>query len=130
MSLTPILNASPAIQLHIITVIVALACTALILLMRKGTPIHRKVGWIWATSMIVTSITTFWINSFDFAWGFSPIHIFSIVVLYNVPYAIISIRRGNIEAHKRAMLGTVVGALGIAGLFTFTPGRIMWEVFF
>jgi len=130
MNLTPILNASPAIQLHIITIIAALVCTALILLMRKGTSIHRKVGWIWAISMIVTSITTFWINSFDFAWGFSPIHIFSIVVLYNVPYAIISVRRGKVEAHKRAMLGTVVGSLGIAGLFTFTPGRIMWEVFF
>ncbi len=130
MNLAPILTAAPAIQLHIITVIIALISTALILPMRKGTGIHRKVGWVWAASMIVTSITTFWINSFDFAWGFSPIHIFSIVVLFNVPYAIISIRRGNVEAHKKAMIGTVIGALGIAGLFTFTPGRIMWEVFF
>ncbi len=130
MNLEPILTAAPAIQLHIITVIIALISTALILPMRKGTRIHRKVGWVWAASMVVTSITTFWINSFDFAWGFSPIHIFSLVVLFNVPYAIISIRKGNVEAHKRAMIGTVVGALGIAGLFTFTPGRIMWEVFF
>ncbi len=130
MNLSPILTAAPAIQLHIITVIIALISTALILTMRKGTGIHRKVGWVWAASMIVTSTTTFWINSFDFAWGVSPIHIFSLVVLFNVPYAIISIRRGNVEAHKKAMIGTVIGALGIAGLFTFTPGRIMWEVFF
>ena len=130
MTLTPILTAGPAIQIHIATVLVALITTAIILPMRKGTRLHRVTGWIWASSMVVTSIVTFWINSFDFAWGVSPIHIFSLIVLFNVPYAILSIRRGNVEAHKRAMMGTVVGALGIAGLFTFTPGRIMWEVFF
>lgn len=130
MNFALILTAEPAIQLHIITVIIALITNALILTMRKGTRIHRRVGWVWAVTMILTSITTFWINSFDFAWGFSPIHIFSLVVLFNVPYAIISIRKGNVEAHRRAMIGTVVGSLGIAGLFTFTPGRIMWEVFF
>ncbi len=130
MNFAPILTAEPAIQLHIITVIKALITNALILTLRKGTRIHRRVGWVWAVTMILTSITTFWINSFDFAWGISPIHIFSLVVLFNVPYAIISIRKGNVEAHRRAMIGTVVGSLGIAGLFTFTPGRIMWEVFF
>lgn len=130
MNFAPILTAEPAIQLHIITVIIALITNALILTMRKGTRIHRRVGGVWAVTMILTSITTFWINSFDFAWGFSPIHIFSLVVLFNVPYATISIRKGNVEAHRRAMIGTVVGSLGIAGLFTFTPGRIMWEVFF
>ena len=116
--------------MHIATIVIALIATAIILPMRKGTRLHRATGWVWATSMIVTAIVTFWINSFDFAFGFSPIHIFSIVVLFNVPYAILSARRGDIAAHKNAMIGTVVGALGIAGLFTFTPGRIMWEVFF
>lgn len=130
MNLTPILTASTAIQLHIATIITALIATAFILTMRKGTRIHRYFGWIWATSMMVTSVITFWIDSFDMFYGFSPIHIFSLVVLFNVPYAIISIRRGNVEAHKRAMLGVTVGALGVAGLFTFMPGRIMWEVFF
>lgn len=130
MNLTPILTAGPAIQIHIATITVALVATVIILPMRKGTRLHRLTGWIWASSMMITSIVTFWINSFDFAWGVSPIHIFSVVVLFNVPYAILSIRRGDVVAHQRAMIGTVVGALGIAGLFTFTPGRIMWEVFF
>ena len=130
MNPTPILTAGPAIQLHIATILIALIATAIILPMRKGTRLHRMTGWVWASSMIVTALVTFWINSFDFAFGFSPIHIFSLVVLFNVPYAIVSARRGDIVAHKNAMIGTVVGALGIAGLFTFTPGRIMWEVFF
>lgn len=130
MNLTPILTASTAIQMHIATIIIALIATGVILTMRKGTRIHRYTGWVWAVSMMVTSVITFWIDSFDLAYGFSPIHIFSVVVLVNVPYAIISIRRGNVEAHKNAMLSVTVGALGIAGLFTFMPGRIMWEVFF
>ncbi len=130
MNLTPILTASTAIQLHIATIIIALIATGFILTMRKGTRIHRYVGWIWAASMMVTSVITFWIDSFGMFYGFSPIHIFSLVVLFNVPYAIISIRRGNVEAHKRAMLGVTVGALGVAGLFTLMPGRIMWQVFF
>lgn len=130
MNLTPILTASTAIQLHIATILIALIATAFILLMRKGTRIHRYVGWVWAVSMMVTSVITFWIDSFGMFYGFSPIHIFSVVVLINVPYAIISIRRGDVEAHKRAMIGTTIGALGVAGLFTFMPGRIMWEVFF
>lgn len=130
MNLTPLLTASTAIQLHVATIIIALIATGFILTMRKGTRIHRYVGWIWASSMMVTSVITFWIDSFDMFYGFSPIHIFSLVVLFNVPYAIISIRRGDVEAHKKAMLGVTIGALGVAGLFTLTPGRIMWEVFF
>ena len=130
MNFEPILTAGPATQLHLITVVIALASTAIVLPMRKGTRLHRRVGWIWAISMMATSLISFWISTIDVFFGFSPIHIFSIVVLVNVPYAIISIRCGNLEAHKRAMLGITIGALGIAGLFTLVPGRTMWEVFF
>ena len=40
--------------------------------------------------------------------------------------------RGNhrVANHKRAMTSIFVGALIIAGLFTFLPGRIMHAVFF
>lgn len=130
MNLDPILTAPLAIQLHLATIVVALLATAIILPMKKGTSLHRVTGWIWAISMVSTAIITFWISTIDVFFGFSPIHVFSIIVLYNVPYAIISIRRGNVSAHKAAMLGVTVGALGIAGLFTLLPGRIMGEVFF
>lgn len=130
MNLTPILTAGLPIQLHLVTIAVALLSTAIILPLRKGTRLHRTVGWVWAVSMVSTAVISFWITTFDLFWGFSPIHVFSLIVIFNVPYAIFSIRRGNVEAHKKAMLGVTVGALGIAGLFTFVPGRIMWEVFF
>ena len=130
MNITPILEAPLAIQLHLVTIAIALISKAVILPMKKGTRIHRLVGWSWAISMVTTAIITFWITTIDLFLGLSPIHIFSLIVLFNVPYAIISIRKGNVIAHKNAMLGVTVGALGIAGLFTFIPGRIMFEVFF
>ena len=39
-------------------------------------------------------------------------------------------RRHAIERHRRAMLRLFVGALVIAGVFTFLPGRIMHAVVF
>jgi len=39
-------------------------------------------------------------------------------------------RRGNIRGHKRSMIGLFAGALIIAGIFTFVPGRIMHAVLF
>jgi len=129
MNFEPILTAPLAIQLHLATIVVALLATAVILPMTKGTRLHRITGWVWSVSMVATSIISFWISTIDVFWGFSPIHIFSLIVLFNVPYAIVSIRRGNVAAHKNAMMGVTIGALGVAGAFTFLPGRTMWEVF-
>ena len=39
-------------------------------------------------------------------------------------------RRHDVPGHRRAMLGLFGGALVIAGIFTFYPGRIMYEVVF
>jgi uncharacterized membrane protein len=38
--------------------------------------------------------------------------------------------RHNVAQHRRAMIGIFVGALVIAGAFTFLPGRIMHAVAF
>ena len=39
-------------------------------------------------------------------------------------------RTGNVRRHKMTMIGIFFGALVIAGLFTFLPGRIMHAVVF
>ena len=129
MNPTPSIEASPAIQLHLATIAVAVAATLLILPLKKGTRVHKLVGWVWAVSMMATALISLGINTLGSPIWLNPIHVFSFVVLFNVPYAIISIRRGNVTAHRAAMLGVTIGALGIAGAMTFLPGRIMWEVF-
>ena len=47
-----------------------------------------------------------------------------------LPLAVSHARRHAVERHRRAMLGLFIGALVIAGVFTFLPGRIMHAVVF
>lgn len=130
MTLEPLFIASPAIQIHVATIAVAVITTFLILTLRKGTRVHRIVGWIWVTCMMTTAIVTFWIGRSDAPFGLSPIHLFSVLTLISVPRAMIAIRRGNVAAHRSAMISLVVGGLGLAGFLAFLPGRLMWSVVF
>ncbi|MEM7267819.1 MAG: DUF2306 domain-containing protein [Pseudomonadota bacterium] len=125
-----ILNADLAIQIHLVTVAIALAMTLVILPLKKGTALHKIAGRVWMVSMMITAIATFWINSFDLFLGFSPIHIFSLVTLYSVPMAYIAIRRGDVKTHKQSLTGVMIGGLGIAGALAFTPGRLMHALVF
>lgn len=130
MNLQPILDAPDAIQIHLATIAVAVAATIAILIARKGTRFHKAVGWVWSTMMMTTALVSFWISEIGGPFGLSFIHIFSVVVAYNVPFAIWSVRRGNIAAHRNAMLGVAIGGIGIAGAFTLMQGRLMHDVFF
>ena len=56
---------------------------------------------------------------------FGFIHIFSFMALFGVPSAYIAARRGNIKAHRGAMLGLYIGGILIAGAFAFSPGRML-----
>jgi uncharacterized membrane protein len=129
-TLAPLLNASPAIQLHAFAAIAAFALGLVQFARRKGTFSHRTFGWIWVGLMLVVSISSFWIHDIRL-WGlWSPIHILSVVTLINLPLAVLMARRHRVRAHKFWMLGIFAGALVIAGIFTFVPGRIMHAVMF
>ena len=56
---------------------------------------------------------------------FGFIHAFSFLTLFNVPTAYFAARRGNIKAHRGAMIGLYVGGILIAGAFAFSPGRML-----
>jgi uncharacterized membrane protein len=45
-----------------------------------------------------------------------------------LPIAVWRAHRHEVARHRRAMLALFAGALLIAGLFTFLPGRIMHAV--
>lgn len=130
MNFALIMAAPLAVQVHLVTVFVAVLMTAVIVPTKKGTKVHKLAGRLWAVSMLITAVVSFGINSFNSPIGLSPIHLFSVVVLISVPYAIYSVRNGNIAAHKKAMTGVLVGGLGVAGGFTLMPGRLMWEFLF
>lgn len=114
--------------LHLATVVPAFFLGAIQLSRRKGTPRHRLIGKIYMVLMLATALITLampaevgprLLNHFGF------IHIFSFMALFSVPSAYIAARRGNIKAHRGAMLGLYLGGILIAGAFAFSPGRML-----
>jgi len=82
------------------------------------------------TLMVIVAGSSFWIHELR-VWGpWSPIHLLSIYTLAMLPLAAMHARRHRVEKHRKAMIAIFVGALVVAGLFTFWPGRIMHAVLF
>jgi uncharacterized membrane protein len=130
MTLAPLLAASPAIQLHAFAAMAAFALGIVQLSAPKGTIPHRTIGWVWVLLMLAVGVSTFFIHSIRL-WGpWSPIHLLAIFTLITLPIAVLNARRHNVKQHRLAMLSIFFGALVIAGLFTFVPGRIMHAVAF
>ena len=130
MSLAPLLQASPAIQIHAAAALAAFALGLVQFALPKGTTRHRATGWLWVALMVIVSVTAFFIHELRI-WGpWSPIHLLAIFTLIMLPLAVLHARNHRVANHKRAMVSIFVGALVIAGLFTFVPGRIMHAAFF
>jgi uncharacterized membrane protein len=129
-SLAPLLNASPAVQLHAFAAMSAFALGVVQLAASKGTLPHRTVGWIWVALMLAVGISAFFIHEIRLWGAWSPIHLLAIFTLVMVPLAVRHAHRHEVGQHRRAMMGIFFGALVIAGLFTFMPGRIMHAVVF
>src|SRR5271154_792982 len=130
MTLAPLLHASPAIQIHAFAAMTAFALGVIQLAAHKGTLPHRTLGWIWVALMLIVSITAFFIHNIRL-WGpWSPIHLLAIFTLIVLPIGILAAHRHAVERHRRTMIGLFAGALVIAGIFTFAPGRIMHAVAF
>jgi uncharacterized membrane protein len=129
-TLSPLLNAAPVIQIHAFAAIAAFALGAVQLSAPKGTTPHRLVGWLWAVLILTVAISSLFIHEIRL-WGlWSPIHLLSILVLVTLPLAVLHARRHQVSRHRIAMLMLFTGALVIAGVFTFLPGRIMHAVAF
>jgi uncharacterized membrane protein len=119
----------PAIAVHVVAAILALALGTFVLLARKGTPAHRLAGRAWALAMAVTAAGSFLIDAqvlpVDTPLGrFGPIHLLSALVLWQLVRAIVAIRGGDVVRHRKAMTGAFRG-LVIAGLFALVPGRTL-----
>lgn len=124
MTLAPLAAASPVIQIHVFAAMAALLAGVAVMALRKGTPLHRRIGWVFVPAMAIVALSSLFIMRDG---HFSAIHLLTLLTLINLPWAVISRRRGNIRAHKGAMIGLFAG-LAIAGAFTLLPGRLMHQV--
>lgn len=130
MTLEPLLTQPPAIPFHALAAIAAFILFQIQLVLPKGTPLHRILGYVCVALVAAVALSSFWIHTIK-TWGdWSPIHLLSILTLANLPYAVWRARVGDIRAHRYAMIGMFIGALVIAGGFTLLPGRIMHAVVF
>ncbi|HHB80300.1 MAG TPA: DUF2306 domain-containing protein [Aliiroseovarius sp.] len=126
----PLLAAPPAIQFHAVAALTALTLGPLALFRRRRDRLHKVVGYIWVVAMAVTIATSFAIFEIRLAGPFSPIHLLSLLATYGLFTALRAAIRRDITTHQKAMRSLYFWALGIAGLFTLTPGRIMAQSLF
>ncbi|MBR0693494.1 DUF2306 domain-containing protein [Bradyrhizobium lablabi] len=130
MSLAPLLDAAPAIPLHAFAAMAAFLLGSVQLAAPKGTLPHRTLGWIWVILMLVVALGSFWIHQIRLIGPWSPIHLLSIFTLIMLAAGVMAARTRNVRRHKITMVSMFCGALVVAGLFTFVPGRIMHAVVF
>jgi uncharacterized membrane protein len=130
MSLAPLLNTAPVVQVHAFAAMAAFVLGVVQLSAPKGTLPHRMVGWTWISLMALIAGSSFWIHDLRMLGPFSVIHLLSIFTLVMLPLAVMHARRHRVAQHRAAMISIFVGALVIAGLFTLLPGRVMHAVVF
>jgi uncharacterized membrane protein len=109
---------------HIATIVLAVALTPVMLLRRRGDRVHRRLGWLWASALALTALLTFGIRGIN-EGGFSLIHILSAWTLVQVPLIVLAARRHQHRKHRGAVRGMVIGALLVAGFFTFPFDRLL-----
>ena len=130
MSLAPLLDAAPAIPLHAFAAMAAVVLGIVQLAAHKGTLPHRTLGWVWVALMAVVAISSFWIHQIRLFGPWSPIHLLSVFAAFTLVLGVFYARRHNVRGHRITMISVFAGALIVAGLFTFVPGRIMHAVVF
>ena len=112
------------VWLHLATLAVVLVITPVMMLRRRGDNRHRFLGWIWAVCLFLAALVSLDMREINDG-GFSLIHILSVVTLIGVPVLILSARRRDIKRHRGQARAFVVGALLIAGFFTFPFDRML-----
>ena len=94
---------------HFITAVLAMITGAIIVLNKKGTIFHKRIGYIYVVSMLLLNISSFFLMNFG---GFSIFHFFAIISLFTIIGAMIpTLRRTKnwFGYHYYFMSWSVVG---------------------
>ena len=120
---------SPAIVIHLFLALAALLLGPVALRARKGTRVHRAAGYAWVTLMLGAALSSVFIRDFDLpnVWGYTPIHILTVVTFAGIAGGLYFIARRRIAEHRKVMWGTYLGGCVGAGLFALLPNRLLGE---
>ena len=114
---------------HLATIVLAVGLTPVMLLRRRGDRRHRMLGWVWVSAMVLTALLSFNLRVVN-PGGFSFIHLLSVWTLIQVPIIVWTARTHKVARHRRAVRGMVIGALLVAGFFTFPFDRLLGQWLF
>ncbi len=125
-----LLDAATPIPEHGLGAFAAVALGGVQLALPAGTAVRKATGSAFVIAMAFVAISSPFLSSMG-AWGcFSPIHLLVPVTLYILWRSARAAVRGDVAGHRRGRLKLYVLALVVRGLFTFRPGRIMFETVF
>jgi uncharacterized membrane protein len=126
-ALAQLQSLSPAVQGHLACALAALVLGPLVLWSRKGSPLHRRAGYLWVALMLGAATTSVFIRDYRLPniAGFTPIHLFTVITFTGIGGAMVAVLRGRITAHRRAMQQVYIGGCLVAGAFTLLPGRFL-----
>ena len=118
---------------HTICSVSALVTGAAVLLRRKGTTGHRRLGWVYVGSMLGLNATAFLI--YRLFGGFGPFHVAALLSLATVAGGMVpALRRrpGWLTRHYWWMTYSYVGLLAAAAseVVTRMPGTAFWGAVF
>ena len=121
---------SPVVVVHLVLAVAALVLGPIALNLRKGSRGHRAVGYAWVTLMIGAALSSVFIRDFRLPnlFGYTPIHILTVVTLVGVGAALFAIARRDIVSHRKGMLRTYLGGCIGAGAFALMPGRYLGDL--
>jgi uncharacterized membrane protein len=116
------------ITIHTTCSIIALIVGIDVLLRKKGSKLHKILGWIFCISMVLSSISSFWIRKFgEFSW----IHILSILTLFWLFKAIYVVRKKphnwmffHILNMTNAFSGIIIASIGVIIRHFFLLGNV------
>jgi uncharacterized membrane protein len=115
---------------HTICALLALASGAAVLLRRKGTRSHRRLGWLYVASMLALNGTALMI--YRLFGGFGPFHVAAVASLVTVAAGTVTAYRRRpanwVERHYAWMTWSYVGlwAAAVAEVGTRVPGFQFW----
>ena len=130
MNIEVLFSEQAPIPSHAIAALLALGIGILQLKKNKGTSLHKVIGYTWIGLMFYVSLSSFFIHKLRILSIFSPIHLLSIFTIGSLIYAILMVRKGEIEKHSKMMTLLFYLGLVLMGAFTLLPNRIMYTVIF
>lgn len=126
---THLLHHKPVVFIHLFSALGALMLGVWMLIGRKGSTLHRRLGWTWVALMASATVTSMFIRDTGMlnVAGFTPIHLLTVLTAFGLYGGIRAIRRGQVAQHKGRMTSLFWGACVIAGAFTLLPGRFLGQ---